>query len=70
MDNIVQILNSHKPLNYVVINLGINDTQDRFEQTPAKIAASMKVMIDTVLDAEIWSEEALSPKVCFFHKIP
>ncbi len=42
------VLESHRPIDLVVISLGTNDLKTRFSVTPADIANAVGVLIDTV----------------------
>lgn len=42
-------LESHQPLNLVVLMLGTNDLKHRFALSPEAVASSVQVLIDTIL---------------------
>lgn len=49
LDYLIPCLQSHKPLDLVIIMLGTNDTQERFQLNGYNIARSMRRMLDAVL---------------------
>ena len=55
---------SHLPLDLVVIMLGTNDLQARFDRTPDRVAEGLKSLIESVhaMDGAAWTEYA-APKV-------
>ena len=55
---------SHLPLDLVVIMLGTNDLQARFDRTPDEIAQGVKMLVESVraMDGAAWTEYA-APRV-------
>jgi lysophospholipase L1-like esterase len=52
-------LNSHKPLDVVVIMLGTNDLKARFNKTAWEIAAGVGVLVDIVRGAKVGRREGV-----------
>ena len=63
------ILYSHKPIDIVIILLGINDCKAKFCPSPTKIANNIHSIIDHCINAEIWPIDETSVcqkrKKCF-----
>src|SRR5688572_20096464 len=53
---------SHLPLDLVVIMLGTNDLQARFDRTPDQVAEGLKSLIESVraMEGAVWTEYAAS----------
>merc|ERR1719242_744367 len=57
---LLPILYSHKPVDIVIILLGINDCKAKFSPSPTKIANNIHSIIDHCISAEIWPIEESS----------
>ena len=55
VEQILPIIYSHKPIDIVVIMLGINDCKAKFNATCKSITTNMKILIEKVKNAEIWA---------------
>eukprot|EP01083_Nonionella_stella_P073374 198349_1 len=54
---ILQFIYSHKPLDIIILMLGINDCKERFNASAVTIADSMNVLIEKCTNAEIWRQD-------------
>ncbi len=59
---LVPCLESHNPLDWIVLSLGTNDFKDRFDQSPQNIAESMRSLIRIVKERS-FNSEGVSPKI-------
>ena len=55
-------LESHAPLDLVVIMLGTNDTQTRFNLSPYEIACGAGLLVQLVT-ANVWGQNGMAPVV-------
>ncbi|MDR1535843.1 MAG: SGNH/GDSL hydrolase family protein [Planctomycetota bacterium] len=55
------ILDSHKPLDLVIIALGVNDLKARFSLPPQDIAAGVELLVLAAANPRFGSEDALRP---------
>merc|ERR550525_825616 len=54
LDQIRPVLYSHKPIDIVVVMLGVNDTKSHFNLSAADIAQNMETLLQSCIAAEIW----------------
>mmetsp|Transcript_15340 Transcript_15340/g.24151 ORF Transcript_15340/g.24151 Transcript_15340/m.24151 type:complete len:428 (+) Transcript_15340:25-1308(+) len=57
LQQLLPILYSHKPVDIMIVMLGINDCKSRFTPSASKIAANMHRLIEQCIHAEIWPIE-------------
>lgn len=60
LEQLLPILYSHKPIDIVIIMLGINDCKSKFNPSANKIAKNMDKLIKQCISAEIWPIEETS----------
>ena len=61
---ILPCLQSHSPLDMLVIMLGTNDCKERFSLTGANIALGMRRLVIKALAADVWRDEGTILKEC------
>jgi lipolytic enzyme, G-D-S-L len=54
---ILPCLQSHSPLDMLVIMLGTNDCKERFSLTAANIALGMRRLVKKAMEAEVWRDK-------------
>ncbi len=62
LEYLIPCLQTHRPLDLLIIMLGTNDTQERFQLNGYNIARSMRRMLDAVLISRSGREEQV-PKI-------
>lgn len=62
LDFLPVCLESHKPLDLVILALGINDTKSRFHASSSDIAKGMEVLVKTVFSHR-YGEQFMTPEV-------
>ena len=54
---LVPCLNTHKPLDYMILMLGTNDCKVRFSAVPKNIADGMQRLVETAQRMDVWREK-------------
>ena len=57
------LLQTHEPLDLVVIMLGTNDTKIMFGHTPMTMRLAMERMIRLVQNTDAWSDTGVRPQI-------
>ncbi len=63
METLPMLLQTHEPLDLVVIMLGTNDTKIMFGHTPMTMRLAMERMIRLVQNIEAWSDTGIRPDI-------
>lgn len=62
------LLNSHEPLDLLILMLGTNDAKTKFHTDPAKIAAGMQILLEEAKSVPCWGKNA--PKILIVAPVP
>ena len=63
METLPMLLQTHEPLDLVVIMLGTNDTKIMFGHTPMTMRLAMERMIRLVQNTDAWSDTGVRPQI-------
>lgn len=62
------LLNSHEPLNLLILMLGTNDAKTKFHTDPTKIAVGMQILVEEAKSVPCWGEN--EPKILIVAPVP